>query len=588
VARERGLPLELAALPHVESSFHPGVYSHANAAGMWQFLRATGQRFMRIDNIVDERMDPYAATHAAMSLLEYNYNVLGTWPLALTAYNQGASGMSRAVRASGSNRIEDIILNYRGGSFGFAGRNFYPQLLAVLDVERQAQALFGILQLDPAPEYDEFELTAYIEAQTLADALGVTMTQLRFDNPALRPVVWQGGKRIPRGYTVKIQRKSINGSLASIISRLSGDQLYAYQTPDVNYVVQRGDSLSTIARRFDTSVTQLVALNQLTDQHRIQIGQQLLLPHDTNMVTQTLASASPTLTPAVAPAAAADGYYQVRAGDTVSTIARRNRVSEADIIRLNSIDGRGRIFAGQQLRLPATAEAQVLTASYRDAVDEPRPQPVVNVAMLQPSPSNEGAGDLFVGPQMPLRRSPTEDVNALVATDSSADDLAVEPVRDVGISNELAAIELEADPSDYSVGNDGTVEIQASETVGHFAEWAGVRAQDVRSLNGMTVRSPLIVGNRLKVPLTEVSQAEFELRRRQFHIAQQENFFRNYRIQDVDRHQVAANENIDTLARQRYSVPLWLLRQYNPGLNLSRVRIGQEVVFPVLVRVDDV
>jgi membrane-bound lytic murein transglycosylase D len=192
VARERGLPLELAALPHVESSFHPGAHSHANAAGMWQFLRATGQRFMRIDNIVDERMDPYAATHAAMSLLEYNYNVLGTWPLALTAYNQGAGGMSRAVRATGSNRIEDIILNYRGGSFGFAGRNFYPQLLAVLDVERQAQALFGILQLDPAPEYDEYELTAYIEAQKRWRMFWVLpCTQLRFDNPALQ-TRWYG------------------------------------------------------------------------------------------------------------------------------------------------------------------------------------------------------------------------------------------------------------------------------------------------------------------------------------------------------------------------------------------------------------
>lgn len=579
VARERGLPLELAALPHVESSFHPGAYSHANAAGMWQFLRATGQRFMRIDNIVDERMDPYAATHAAMSLLEYNYNVLGTWPLALTAYNQGAGGMSRAVRASGSNRIEDIILNYRGGSFGFAGRNFYPQLLAVLDVERQAQALFGILQLDPAPEYDEFELTAYIEAQTLADALGVTLTQLRFDNPALRPVVWQGGKRIPRGYTLKIQRKSISGSLASIISRLSGDQLYAYQTPDVNYVVQRGDSLSTIARRFDTSVTQLVALNQLTDQHRIQIGQQLLLPYDTNMVTQTLASASPTVTPAVAPAAAADGYYQVRAGDTVSTIARRNRVSEADIIRLNRIDGRGRIFAGQQLRLPATAEAQVLTASYLDAVDEPRPQLAVNTLSVV----SEASDEPMVGPRLP----PGYSVDMALAG-VAADDLAVEPVQAAGMSNELAAIELAADPSDYSVGNDGSIEIQASETVGHFAEWAGVRAQDIRSLNRMNARQPLIVGNRLRVPLSEVGQSEFELRRRQFHIAQQANFFRNYRIQDLNRHALAANENIDTLARQRYSVPLWLLRQYNPGLDFSRVRVGQEVVFPILARVDDV
>ena len=90
VIRSKNLPAGLVVLPHVESSFNPGAYSSAAAAGMWQFTRATGQRFMRIDHIVDERMDPYIAAEAAMSLLEYNYRVLGTWPLALTAYNHGA------------------------------------------------------------------------------------------------------------------------------------------------------------------------------------------------------------------------------------------------------------------------------------------------------------------------------------------------------------------------------------------------------------------------------------------------------------------------------------------------------------------
>ena len=90
VIEDKGLPAELIALPHVESSFNPSAYSLAAAAGMWQFTRATGQRFMRIDHIVDERMDPYISAEAAMSLLEYNYRVLGTWPLALTAYNHGA------------------------------------------------------------------------------------------------------------------------------------------------------------------------------------------------------------------------------------------------------------------------------------------------------------------------------------------------------------------------------------------------------------------------------------------------------------------------------------------------------------------
>ena len=113
VIREKGLPAELAVLPHVESSFNPNAYSSAAAAGMWQFGRATGQRFMRIDHIVDERMDPYIASNAAMSLLEYNHSVLGTWPLALTAYNHGAGGIARAVRETGTTDIETIVANYR-------------------------------------------------------------------------------------------------------------------------------------------------------------------------------------------------------------------------------------------------------------------------------------------------------------------------------------------------------------------------------------------------------------------------------------------------------------------------------------------
>jgi len=75
-----GLPAEIAALPHVESSFDPYAYSKVGAAGLWQFMRSTGRRFMRIDNAVDERLDPYRATEAAAQLLSYNYRLLGSWP----------------------------------------------------------------------------------------------------------------------------------------------------------------------------------------------------------------------------------------------------------------------------------------------------------------------------------------------------------------------------------------------------------------------------------------------------------------------------------------------------------------------------
>ena len=95
-----GLPTELAALPHVESSFNTYAYSKVGAAGMWQFMRGTGRRFLRIDAAVDERLDPYRSTEAAASFLEQNYIVLGSWPLALTAYNHGAGGMKRRAGAA--------------------------------------------------------------------------------------------------------------------------------------------------------------------------------------------------------------------------------------------------------------------------------------------------------------------------------------------------------------------------------------------------------------------------------------------------------------------------------------------------------
>jgi membrane-bound lytic murein transglycosylase D len=98
----------------------------------------------------------------------------------------------------------------------------------------------------------------------------------------------------------------------------------------------------------------------------------------------------------------------------------------------------------------------------------------------------------------------------------------------------------------------------------------------------MSTRQPVVMGERLRLDFSKVSPEQFELRRRQFHLQQQREFFRQYRIQNVDQYQIAANDNIANLARQKYSVPMWLLRQYNPQLNFRQVQIGQTVVFPLL------
>src|SRR6187399_3540925 len=171
VFANQGLPAELAVLPHVESSFNPAAYSKVGAAGLWQFMRSTGRRYMRVDDAVDERLDPYRSTEAAAQLLAYNYRVLGSWPLALTAYNHGAAGMRRAKESVGTDDIERIVRNYKSPSFGFASRNFYVSFLAALTIDENPEKYFGALERRPEQRFRELSMPAYVRLATLERTL---------------------------------------------------------------------------------------------------------------------------------------------------------------------------------------------------------------------------------------------------------------------------------------------------------------------------------------------------------------------------------------------------------------------------------
>ncbi|MGB8691893.1 MAG: lytic transglycosylase domain-containing protein, partial [Steroidobacteraceae bacterium] len=200
----QGLPAEIAALPHVESSFQPQAMSKAGAAGLWQFIRSTGRRFLRIDKDVDERLDPYRATEAAAQLLAYNFRVLGTWPLAITAYNHGAGGMRRARTQLGTDDIVKIVRNYHSPTFGFASRNYYASFLAALRLDSDPQKYFGDMPRQPAAPSQELTLTAAMRVDVLQRLLGIDSARLRELNPALRPAVWNLQRPVPRGYQLRL------------------------------------------------------------------------------------------------------------------------------------------------------------------------------------------------------------------------------------------------------------------------------------------------------------------------------------------------------------------------------------------------
>jgi hypothetical protein len=134
ILRQYQVPAELAALPLVESTFNPAAYSKAGAAGLWQFIRSTGKQYSLISRKRDDRRDPVRATEAAARLLRDNYQALGSWPLAIVAYNHGHAGIRAASMLVGSTAIEDIVARYNGPRFGFASKNFYAEFLAALDV----------------------------------------------------------------------------------------------------------------------------------------------------------------------------------------------------------------------------------------------------------------------------------------------------------------------------------------------------------------------------------------------------------------------------------------------------------------------
>jgi len=191
------IPSQLAALPHVESSFRTDAKSHVGAAGMWQFTRSTGRRFMRVDHVLDERLDPFIASRSAGLLLKNNYETTGTWPLALTAYNHGAAGMRRASKQMGGTDIVKIVREYKGRTFGFASRNFYNAFLAALDIDQNTEKYFGKVERDKPRVLRAVDLPAYYTPQGLLNAFGLKHNVFKSLNPALLSTVWANHKYIP-------------------------------------------------------------------------------------------------------------------------------------------------------------------------------------------------------------------------------------------------------------------------------------------------------------------------------------------------------------------------------------------------------
>jgi membrane-bound lytic murein transglycosylase D len=301
ILQAHGLPADIAYLPHVESSFNPNAYSKFGAAGMWQFMPATGKRFMVVDYTLDERRDPLTAAQGAARLLLENYTKLGDWPSAITAYNHGTAGMERAKRAHGD--FESIFLNYRGRAFGFASRNFYAEFLAAREAASNYRKYFGELTLDRPVPTRTVVLAGYAAFEDLSAHFKVDPQTLKQMNLALRPPVIDGQKLVPKGYALRLPAVSGN---AQLVAAIPASLYQTAQRPSRFHVVQPGDTVGKIARQHGVTVADLILANNLDRRATIYPQQTLRIHGKTDPAPPGVLVAAKKMKPAtLSPATAA-------------------------------------------------------------------------------------------------------------------------------------------------------------------------------------------------------------------------------------------------------------------------------------------
>jgi len=166
----------------------------------------TGKKFMRVDGAVDERRDPMISTRAAARLLKQNYQILGSWPLAITAYNHGTDGIFRGVKAVESDNLVDLIRGYQSPTFGFASKNFYAEFLAVVEIATNSENYFPYLRQHQPVTLHELPLKRRTPLAAVLKPAAISNRDFFEWNPALEP----NTKVLPSGYRVKLPAEKID------------------------------------------------------------------------------------------------------------------------------------------------------------------------------------------------------------------------------------------------------------------------------------------------------------------------------------------------------------------------------------------
>jgi membrane-bound lytic murein transglycosylase D len=343
-AERRALPLELVLIPAIESGFDPGARSPTQAAGLWQFVSATGRAFgLKQTRWYEGRCDVSASTRAALDYLrDLEDQFQGDWELTLAAYNAGPGAVRRAVR---KNREEDLPTDFWSLDLPPETRRYVPRLLAIAEVVREPEA-YGI-ELTPIPnrpQVVELEVPGRTDLNLVASLADIDLEELRRLNPGMLRSVTD-----PSGVHTLLVPMPVADTLADRLEHMDPPRRVG-----ASYRVRAGDTLSEIAQRFDTSVTDLMEINGLAGTH-IRAGQQLRVP-------PSGVGGSPVSTASAEPPGQLESsrprplkIHVVQPGDTLWDIARAHKVNHRSLAKWNGLSTRDTLHPGQTLHVGAVA-----------------------------------------------------------------------------------------------------------------------------------------------------------------------------------------------------------------------------------------
>ncbi|MFZ0482980.1 MAG: LysM peptidoglycan-binding domain-containing protein [Desulfobacterales bacterium] len=337
-----GMPVELSWLPLIESGFKVNALSRARALGPWQFIPSTGYKFgLKRDKYIDERIDPIKSTKAAIEYLKELHQIFGDWSTVLAAYNCGEGRVLRVIRSQNINYLDNFWDLYERLPRETA--RYVPRFMAALFIINNPEK-YGLdaITVDEPLEYENVTVSKQIHLKNVAKEIGVSEKTLRELNPELRYRI------LPQDeYPLRVPTGKSEVLLANL------DNIPVTHPPQPAYVYHRirtGESLSTIARRYRSSVRKIMRANNLHRSSYIVAGKKLKIPLRGTMPYRPKIDRTKDFT--------LPSIHVVKRGDSLWNIAKRYGITTKKIQSLNELQTT-QLHIGQILKMPGYKDEKI-------------------------------------------------------------------------------------------------------------------------------------------------------------------------------------------------------------------------------------